>query len=101
MSPAFLPLAAKNRTLWVQTVQGERGQTLYRDGNAIGRLRYIDPELIEVLEHPELQTRRLAHHARVPGRVPHQVDLGRAHALDAPDLRLHLAGQDPRHRTGR
>jgi len=57
LAAAFLPLTAKSRTLWAQTVQGERGQTLYRDGNAIGRLRYTDPELIDVLNLAEALAR--------------------------------------------
>ncbi len=57
LAAAFLPLTAKNRTLWAQSVDGERGQTLYRDGNAIGRLRYRDPELIEALNLAEALAR--------------------------------------------
>ena len=57
LAAAFLPLTAKDRTLWAQSVDGERGQTLYRYGNAIGRLRYSDPELIEVLNIAEALAR--------------------------------------------
>ena len=57
LAAAFLPLTAKDRTLWSQSVDGERGQTLYRDGNAIGRLRYSDPELVEVLNLAEALAR--------------------------------------------
>ncbi len=57
LAAAFLPLVAKARTLWAQPSEGERGQTLYRDGRAIGRLRYQDPELVEALNLAEALAR--------------------------------------------
>lgn len=57
LAAAFLPLVAKARTLWAQPSEDEPGQILYRDGNAIGRLRYRDPELVEALNLAEALAR--------------------------------------------
>lgn len=57
LAAAFLPLAAKSRTLWSQNADDGRGQTLYRDAQSIGQLRYSDPEFTEILNLAEALVR--------------------------------------------
>ena len=53
LAAAFLPAVAEGRTLWSQDAEDAPGQTLYRYGEAIGRLRYRDPEMVEALNLSE------------------------------------------------
>ena len=57
LAAAFLPLAAKNQTVWSQDAREGRGQTLYRDARPIGHLRYSNPEFTEVLNLAEALAR--------------------------------------------
>jgi hypothetical protein len=57
LAAAFLPLAARARTLWARPSDDGHGQTLCRDGRDIGRLRYRDIELIEILNIAEALAR--------------------------------------------
>jgi len=50
LAAAFLPLVARARSFSTHSEDAAPGgPVLYRDGRAVGRLRYSDPELTEAL----------------------------------------------------
>ncbi|HEX9734474.1 MAG TPA: hypothetical protein VGG06_21090 [Thermoanaerobaculia bacterium] len=70
LAAAFLPLVDRARSFSVDPEDAAPGgPVLYRDGRAVGRIRYGDPELTEALNLAGASAVRLERTLKRPGRA--------------------------------